>query len=270
MTTWKVGNNNTNTTIPKTIHQIWLGNNQAPCQWMAAWMHDYVQANPEWTYRLWRTEDIEALHLENSDIFALEPHPANKADIARYEILYRYGGVFIDADSMWINGKSLDPLLQQASQTGLFFGEEVRPGKMTAPSTVTPILAVGVIGCAQHHPAMAHVVRTLGRVYRDLRFTQGVARWEATGPDFATAALRGVPKTVFPTFYFFPGGWWGTDVGLTQEDAERVNPDSYMYQFGYSTGDPLDTQIKRALASASASRSAAIKQCLRRFGDNAS
>ena len=224
-------------------------------------MHEYVQENPEWEYRLWREHDILELGLNNIDIFHLEPHPANKADIARYEILYRFGGVFIDADSMWINHKSLDPLLLAARDSGLFFGEETRPSKTrTTPTIITPVLAVGVIGCAKGHPAMAHLIKQLGLTYRDLRFRQGVARWEATGPDFATMALRGVPKRVFPNYYFFPGGWWGIDPHLGREEAERLNPDSFMYQFGYSTGSSLNSAVQSDMRRGR--NSAAIKACL--------
>lgn len=249
--------------IPKIIHQIWLGGHTPPCHWMSTWMNEYITQHPEWRYMLWRQKDVDTLDLRNAEIYDLENHLANKADIARYEILYKFGGVFIDADSMWINTKPLDPLLEMAKSTGLFFGEEIRPRAMGPSATVTPILAVGVIGCARHHPAMAFAITTLGKIYRNLRFHQRVARWEATGPDFMTAALQHAPKTVFPNYFFFPGGWWDTDVTLTKKDAEKKYPMSYMYQFGYSTGKDLDTYVQESLSK---EENIAVLDCVHRFG----
>eukprot|EP00049_Salpingoeca_infusionum_P021762 m.4444 g.4444 ORF g.4444 m.4444 type:complete len:314 (+) comp4491_c0_seq1:80-1021(+) len=233
-------------TIPKTIHQIWLGHEAPPCQWMASWMQEYTRHDPSWTYKLWRDKDIEKLHLVNADLYELEPHFANKADIARYEILYRFGGVFVDSDSLWLNNKSLDPLLSEAASTGLFVGEEKRV-KFNKPPPYDPMYAVGVIGCRKDHPAMYHVIKNLGVSYRDLRFVQKVDRWEATGPDFFTAALQGVPLKVFSPDTFFPGGWWKTDVAQTRANAQIAYPASYMYQFGYSSQKHLAGEVTSLL-----------------------
>ena len=43
-------------------------------------------------------ERIKGLEMQNRDIYEKETDYACKADILRYEILYQYGGVYIDAD----------------------------------------------------------------------------------------------------------------------------------------------------------------------------
>ncbi len=82
--------------IPKKIHQIWLGG-PLP-QRYHAWRDTWLQKNPGWEYKLWTLEDIQKLGLINQDKFDAAPVLAVKSDIARYEILYREGGLYVDTD----------------------------------------------------------------------------------------------------------------------------------------------------------------------------
>ena len=88
--------------IPKIIHQIWVGKNKQPTIWMDSWRVDYCTKFPEWSYKLWTEKEIMELDLTNKLQFASEPFNNGKSDIARYEILNRIGGVFMDADSLWL------------------------------------------------------------------------------------------------------------------------------------------------------------------------
>ena len=63
-----------------------------------------------------------------------------KADILRWEILYKYGGVFIDADSICI-----EPIDNELISKKCFAGweqEELRPG----------LIATGTMGFIINHP----------------------------------------------------------------------------------------------------------------------
>ncbi len=93
-----VNNNFTNKEllIPKKIHQIWLGSD-------LPYKHRKMQAtwlkyHPEWEYKLWTDKDIEELGLYNKQLYDQAVTYAEKADIARYEILYRFGGLYVDTD----------------------------------------------------------------------------------------------------------------------------------------------------------------------------
>jgi mannosyltransferase OCH1-like enzyme len=102
-------------TIPKIIHQIWIGPNPQPYIWTDTFSKDYVNNNPEWEYKLWTENNIGGLLSEFPvlrRIFDAEKEYYGKADILRYAILYTHGGVYIDADIVWVNNKSLNPIIE--------------------------------------------------------------------------------------------------------------------------------------------------------------
>jgi mannosyltransferase OCH1-like enzyme len=91
--------------IPRTIHQIWFGPNPRPQQWMSTWR----ERHPGWSYQLWTEETLP--QLANQRLFeTLGSLWHGKADLARYEILHRYGGVYIDADAECVR-----PLVDQGN-----------------------------------------------------------------------------------------------------------------------------------------------------------
>ena len=82
--------------IPKIIHQIWIGKKQPPQELMDTWKI------PEYEYVLWDEEKLRSLQMVNKDkydYFYDKGLYYGSADIARVEILHRYGGVYIDADT---------------------------------------------------------------------------------------------------------------------------------------------------------------------------
>jgi len=82
--------------IPKIIHQIWVGPKEPPMHWINTWKNSSLE------HILWNEEKLSSLKMFNQDKF---DYFMNKkvyygaADIARLEILYQYGGVYIDADT---------------------------------------------------------------------------------------------------------------------------------------------------------------------------
>jgi inositol phosphorylceramide mannosyltransferase catalytic subunit len=82
--------------VPKKIHQIWIGGDvpKKYDQWRLSWkVH-----NPDFEYYLWNEKSILELGLVNEKQFMKAKNPAIKSDIARYEILHRFGGVYADTD----------------------------------------------------------------------------------------------------------------------------------------------------------------------------
>ena len=86
------------------LHQIWVGSE--PPIHLTEMSESWKEMHPHWEYRLWTDSDIEALKLENVKLYRnahkIVPEDAigqYKADIARYEILYRFGGVYADMDT---------------------------------------------------------------------------------------------------------------------------------------------------------------------------
>ena len=86
--------------IPKIIHQLWIGTKPAPITLMNTWK----DKNPDFEYIFWNEQEFinRKMHFKCQNKIDEIEEINGKADILRWEILYKYGGVFIDADSICI------------------------------------------------------------------------------------------------------------------------------------------------------------------------
>ena len=86
--------------IPKIIHQTWK-DAEIPSRWK-----NYQRAvktfHPDWEYRLWTDADNDAFVKENfPDFYPVYAGFSNnimRADVIRYLIMYRMGGLYLDLD----------------------------------------------------------------------------------------------------------------------------------------------------------------------------
>ena len=83
--------------IPKKIHQIWIGPKKIPKRYLH-WGKSWIKNNPKWDYKLWTNTELNQLSMINRSLYDSTTNIGFKSDIARYEILYKYGGVYIDTD----------------------------------------------------------------------------------------------------------------------------------------------------------------------------
>ena len=217
-----------NRTIPKIIHQIWVGPNPIPFIWVNTWRFDYISNNPEWEYRLWTDDNIHTLKYLDTERYNQEKTWNGKSDFLRFSILKEFGGVYIDADSVCINSKSLDSLIKEAY--GNFFAAwEDHEG---APKKT---IAGGVCGSPIDHPVVNQIIQVQNQRWD--KYHEKLQAWQTVGP---LAVQEGVEKskfkkcTIFPSKYFYPEWWHHYSQHFTTIDVSKF-PDSYMYQFGYST-----------------------------------
>ena len=104
--------------VPKIIHQIWLGS-KVPKKY-DIWRKSWMKKNPEFEYILWDENKILKMGLINEKKFIKAKSFGIKSDIARYEILYNFGGIYVDTDFEAI--KPIDPkLLSQSFVAGVLF-----------------------------------------------------------------------------------------------------------------------------------------------------
>lgn len=86
--------------IPKIIHFIWLGPNEIPYSIINSW----DEMHPDYEIKIWNEENIKNLGLKNMKHWNTSDRRYNqKSDIARYEILKKYGGFYVDMDIFCIN-----------------------------------------------------------------------------------------------------------------------------------------------------------------------
>lgn len=125
--------------IPKLVHFIWLGSPlPVPCQ---AIVESWKRVHPDWTVRVWTDADVEEFGLQNKMAFDIANNYGEKSDIFRYEILYRYGGVYVDTDFECL--KPFDPLHRSC---------DFYTGLITSNGSVD--LLNGMVGSCAGHPIM--------------------------------------------------------------------------------------------------------------------
>jgi len=101
-------------TIPKIIHQIWIqGYNKIPNE-LKNYHSQCKIINNDFEYIFWDETNIKKLLMENFskqylDLYNGYAILAQKADFARYAILYIYGGIYLDMDM--VCRKNLSPFL---------------------------------------------------------------------------------------------------------------------------------------------------------------
>ncbi len=149
--------------IPKLLHIIWIGNKDLP-ETLSSWTTDFCRKNPDWTLRLWGNSELENLNLFNADSYRKIPEMCGKADIARYEILYRFGGMYIDADTLWLNKPS--PSLTR--------------GLLNVAREDNGLILNGWFSCIPRHPFFLYIIHEIP--FRDL----SQQAWKCVGPTLVT------------------------------------------------------------------------------------
>jgi inositol phosphorylceramide mannosyltransferase catalytic subunit len=159
--------------IPRIFHQIWVGPAPFPDEY-ARYQSTWLEHHPHWEVRLW-TEDNLPGELRRPEAAERLRTPAERADILRLELLWRYGGVYVDADIECL--RSLEPVIADAE---LFIGL-AKPGRVNN----------ALLGSISGHPLLDRALDELApREY----FGYDKA---AAGPKFLDKLLLGQPGVLF-------------------------------------------------------------------------
>ena len=208
-------------TIPKIIHQIWFGDqNKRPKDIMDKWK----EFNPDWEYMLWTEEDVKRVFgkLKNQKHFDsliqlvdtlkgkgtnILPHHylCGQSDIARIEILYKFGGFFIDADAVPI--RPLNPDFCNNEAFSVWENEKVRPG----------LIANGYLASTKFNHLMEAMISELKK-QDNLLYNEP---WIVTGPMFLTKMVKKYPVyriKIYPSYYFIPNHYSGMKYDGTDID----------------------------------------------------
>lgn len=104
----------TKTTIPKTLHFVHVSKNlyaeSTPTDEVVGNIADWKKIHPDWNISLWTNEKLRVEFPELLPLIARIGGPMSwVSNLARYAILLRFGGVYVDTDVVPI--RPLDPLL---------------------------------------------------------------------------------------------------------------------------------------------------------------
>jgi mannosyltransferase OCH1-like enzyme len=109
--------------VPRLLHQYW--DTGHPPLGVQSLLLTWSGMNPGWTYQLWDDASIIEfidLHFDAETRLAYEAcrFPAMRADLARYLLLWKLGGVYADSDLTCL--KPLDDVIDHPASLVLFRG----------------------------------------------------------------------------------------------------------------------------------------------------
>lgn len=121
--------------IPKKIHYCWFSRNPIP-DYLMKCIESWHKFCPDYEIIRWDEDNYDV----NSNLYMKQAYEAKKwgfvPDVARLDILYRYGGIYIDTDVELI--RNLDDLLYQTAFVGVEKWGNINMG--------------GCSGAVPHHP----------------------------------------------------------------------------------------------------------------------
>jgi len=244
--------------IPKIIHQLWIGDKPRPSKLMDTWR----DKNPDFEYICWNEEEMQ----KRKFIFKCQKkineieEINGKADIMRWEILYEYGGVFIDADSICV-----EPIDEELLSKKCFAGweqEQVRNG----------LIATGTMGFPINHPLVKAAIKWI--LENEVsQVKSNMMAWQSVGPGLLTRMYNtGLFKDlhIFPSYTFLPIHLTGIEYtghgkiyafqawGSTKQSYDNMNNIELPIQF---TLPPKENGVSILISSYN-TKSIYIQECL--------
>jgi mannosyltransferase OCH1-like enzyme len=208
------------------IHQIWIGPKSRPDIWMNNVKAFAEKYNHE--YILWDDQKVSELQLINRKWYTSESTYHGKSDILRYELLSQFGGVYIDADMVIVNGEQMNSLIT-GFNTDCAFGYEID----------NQLFCGAVMFAVQGSKFVQKCIEEVPK--RNMK----QAPWISVGPKLITDLYSRhnteIPMTIYKSIVFYPIRWHGIkDINLHTKFI--FSPETVTFQYGYSTNS-LETYI---------------------------
>ena len=225
-----------NNDFPKIIHQLWIGKKKKPNIFLDEWKI-YVKNNKDWEYKFWEEKEIEKIDFKCKHFFEYEisknDYPA-ASDHIRYEILYKYGGLWCDADSVPMNNKSMNFFIDNLdkNQDAFFFYEPLTQwqGKK--------LIGNSIIGSKKNSKILKIITDYFSNISLEEYKKNQNPNWIKTGPVAVTNLIRDNNLEfnsckIYDSKYAFPVQFHGiTDIKYHKKYSF---PESYIFNYGYST-----------------------------------
>lgn len=136
--------------IPKIIHIIWLGSD-LPSKYKP-FVESWSEKNNDWEVILWDDLKVEGIILRNRELYNAANNFGVKSDILRLELLYLYGGVYVDTDMLCI--RSIDDLTKLDFFLGLEYEQHL-------------LINNAIIGSTKGNEILKHAIEELSKISTD-------------------------------------------------------------------------------------------------------
>lgn len=208
--------------IPKMLHAVWIGDDsKMPVKCLDTWRNK----NPDYDLHIWGNGHLQHYPWQNQKQIdqMMDKHDyAGVADLMRYEILYRFGGIAIDADSYCM--RPLEDWLLEPSAFSAWEQEIVRNN----------LIATTFMGGVKGAEFWKLCIEEAGK--RDC--SEKKLAWLITGPMLVTEVYfkAQAPLTVYPSHFaiqdhhsgyktkadghYFANHMWGSSIGYDDMDTQ--------------------------------------------------
>lgn len=190
--------------IPKKIHQIWVGS-KLPKKY-EKYCKSWQLKMPDYQYILWDEQRIKTIKSPLQSFFQKANNPGTKSDLARYMILNKHGGLYVDTDFECI--RHIGPCLS---------GSTFICGQEPANPTGTVCYLNGLIAATPRHKIIKDVISEI-LALDALDETETSAIIENTGPLLLTRCITSNYNNssvgCLPSNYFYPWPAFMKDVSV--------------------------------------------------------
>lgn len=156
-------------TIPMKFHMIWVGDTLVP-EYAIQNFLGWAKLMPHWEPFFWKNDSLttDNFSQEVLDKVNEAKKGAQKADILRYYIIEKYGGFYIDTDTVPI--RSLDPLIYLDSNLVLYHDNDL----------TWEYICNSPFGAIPHHPVVKEACKRVLQAQlntEDIHFKTGPGMW---------------------------------------------------------------------------------------------
>jgi mannosyltransferase OCH1-like enzyme len=243
--------------IPKKLHIIWVGNaHRRPDQCIDSWRTNHT----DWQFKLWTCRELaETRWMNDAHIrsFVNSKDWCAVADLMRYEILYREGGVYVDADSF-----SIRPLDNWLLESEMFACWE-----NTLATGRARLVSNAFLGSTPGNPFLRYLIDTIGKrteMYKRWSWSRlrhvRMGAWKSVGPYRLTKCIfdyegKGYQDiSILPSHMFCPNHYHGklfSGKGLVYADHQWASTRKVYHELSRSTDPRIEVRSSVAAQSPS-------------------
>lgn len=240
--------------IDKTLHFVWIGDeSRCPDNCIDTWRDHH----PEWNIKVWGNKELrEYPWINKQHMQAVEEtgQLCGVADLMRWEILLKEGGIAIDADSVCLS--ALPEWLMDCELFACWENEINRPG----------LISNGLVGSKPNNPIIKKLVYDLHQqkniatrfIWYRLKRKKKSA-WRTTGPLAFTNTIKSFKytnATILPSHFFIPIHttglvYHGGGPVICSQLFSGTNSSTYKDIYRLSKNELLDIVMERLMSDGS-------------------
>lgn len=179
--------------FPNIIHQIFFKfpeQHEIPKKWLQN-HEEWKRIHPQYIVKLWSSEMseelIRELDIEFLDIYNNYPHEIQRVDAIRYFILYKYGGLYVDLDTL--PSRDITPLLN------IYFHNNTKV-LLAKSQNMNNSASNWFMASTPKNTFWLHVIEEMKKRSKIFYITKHITVMQTTGPGLLNDVMKKHPTDV--------------------------------------------------------------------------